>query len=117
MHLYTRNPEKLIQSDKYTYPSVPYSNSRESFRFFRSISYLGLRKANIYTYTYIFSNSFVHTNRNVQLTLRLVSGRVLPASYRSSCRSIVAIDKIYLLIYVLQVFNFTSSVSPRSVIL
>ena len=64
-----------------------------------------------------FYCTYLKISRSVQFTLRRVSSRVLLASYRSSSRSIVAIDKITLFIHVLEVVNFTSSVSPRSVIL
>jgi len=72
-----------------------------------------------YNYIHIYIRQFYRTylkiSWSVELTLRRVWNRFLPASYRSSCRSIVAVDKINLLIHVLRVVNFTSTVSPLSV--
>src|SRR6218665_1029722 len=58
------------------YLSIPYNNSRESFRFFRLISYLGFRKANIYIHLYSTILSCIPENivkRTIDSTSRVKS--------------------------------------------
>jgi len=76
-----REPRESDLIWQYTYPSIPYGNSRESFRFFCSISYLGLRTANIYIYIHIYIQQFYRTY------LKYISKRTIDSTSRLRSRS------------------------------